>query len=140
MTFLQSKNYSDITNDQTVRHIGLETGIAGSQPYFSSFIASNISYAGYNYYYVSTGSLSIAPNVSAFVFCDNTVSNTFNVIIDVYNLNLRDVYGTLVYDFSGPNEHYFTTINESITAQFGSSIYSFTYVASGQHVLKTELT
>lgn len=138
--FIYDKNYSDITNDQTVRHTGLVTGIVGSQPYFSSFIASNISYAGYNYYYISTGSLSIAPNVSAFVFCDNTVSNTFNVSIDVYNLNLRDVYGTLVYDFSGPNEHYFTTINESITAQFGSLIFSLTYVASGQHVLKTELT
>jgi len=59
----------------------------------------------------------------------------FTVSAGNKGLNLRDVYGTLVYDFSGSNEHYFTTLNDSVTAQDGSNIFSITYVASGQHVI-----
>ena len=111
-------------------------GLIGSQPNFLSFLASNSAENGYNYYYVSEFPLTVDLGISAFVYCDNTLSNTFNVFVSSKNLNLRDVYGTLVYDFSGSNQYTFTSINDSLTANLGGFAYSITYMASAQHVLK----
>ena len=130
-THYETSNFYEI-----VQYAGIFNGILGSQPQFLSLLLANSSFSGYNFYYVSEYVTTINPGVSAFVFCDNTLSNTFDVLIDSQNMNLRDVYGSLVFDFSGSNEHEFTSINDSITASFGSYNYTITYVASAQHVLK----
>lgn len=134
--FLFDLNYEGKTFYDTVQYSGSFTGLIGGQPEFLTFLCSNSSLSGYNYYYVSEVSLTIDPGVSAFIYCDNTLSNTFDIFVNSVNMNLRDVYGTLVYDFSGSNEHSFTTINETITANLGGYNYTITYMTSAQHVLK----
>lgn len=134
--FIFDQNYNGTNFDQTVQHVGIFSGIVGSQPQFLSFLASVSSLSGYNFYYAANYPLTISSAVSGFIFCDDTLTNVFNIYLGSLNLNLRDVYGTLVYDFSGSNEHYFTTLNDSVTASSGPYTYTITYVASGQHVIK----
>ena len=128
-------NYNDKIKNQTVRQICLQSGIAGNQEYFNSFVCSSSAFEYYNYFYANSADLTISSNISAFIVCDETLTNIFSITAGNLALNLRDVYGTLVFDFSGSNEHYFTTINDSITANAGTNIISLTYVGSGQHVL-----
>jgi hypothetical protein len=133
--FIFDLNYEESNFYETVQYTGNFNGLIGSQPEFLSFLFSNSSLSGYNYYYVSDYFVTINPGVSAFIFCDNTLSNTFNVFVNSVNMNLRDVYGSLVFDFSGSNEYEFSSINDSITANLGTN-YTITYVSSAQHVLK----
>lgn len=134
--YIFDQNYSGTNFYQTVQHVGIFSGIVGAQPQFLSFLASVSALSGYNFYYVSNYPLTVNPGVSSFVFCDDTLTNSFDVYLGSLNLNLQDVYGTLVYDFSGSNEHYFTTLNDSVSAVSGPFTYTITYVASGQHVIK----
>ena len=134
--FIFDLNFEGSNFYDTVQYSGNFNGLIGSQPNFLSFLASNSAENGYNYYYVSEFPLTVDLGISAFVYCDNTLSNTFNVFVSSKNLNLRDVYGTLVYDFSGSNQYTFTSINDSLTANLGGFAYSITYMASAQHVLK----
>jgi len=133
--FIYDRNYNDIIKKQTVRHSSFYSSIVGNQKNFNSLVCTTSSSNYYNYYYAATEPLTISSTVSSFVLCDSTLTNVFAITAGNKNLNLRDVYGTLVYDFSGNNQHYFTTINDSITAQDGSNVFSITYVASGQHVI-----
>jgi hypothetical protein len=134
--FIFDQNYAGTNFDQTVQHVGIFSGIVGAQPQFLSFLASVSSLSGYNFYYVSEYPLTVNQGTSSFVFCDDTLTNTFDVYLGSLNLNLQDVYGTLVYDFSGSNEHFFNSLNDSITATSGAYSYTITYVASAQHVIK----
>lgn len=133
--FIYDRNYNDKIKNQTVRHVSIETGIVGNQKDFNSFVCSSSSSQYYNYFYANSADLTISSTISSFIVCDETLTNIFNITAGNLALNLRDVYGTLVFDFSGSNEHYFTTINDSITANTGTNIISLTYVGSGQHVL-----
>jgi len=133
--FIYDRNYNDIIKNQTVRHTSFYSTIVGNQNQFNSLICSSSSQNYYNFYYAASQALTVSSTVSSFVLCDSTITNVFTVSAGNKGLNLRDVYGTLVYDFSGSNEHYFTTLNDSVTAQDGSNIFSITYVASGQHVI-----
>ena len=133
--FIYDRNYNDIIKNQTVRAISFYSSSVANQNQFNSLIFAASSQSYYNFYYVSTLPLTISSTVSSFVVCDSTITNVFTVSAGNKNFNLRDVYGTLVYDFSGSNEHYFTTINDSVTAQDGPNQFSITYVASGQHVI-----
>jgi hypothetical protein len=133
--FIYDRNYNDRIKEQTVRHISLSSSIVANQKDFNSLVCSSSSSEFFNYYYAASQPLTVSSTVSSFIVCDSTVTNTFTVSAGNTKLNLRDVYGTLVYDFSGSNQHYFTTINDSITAQDGMNIFSITYVASGQHVI-----
>jgi hypothetical protein len=133
--FIYDRNYNDIIKQQTVRHISLSSTIVANQKDFNSLVFSSSSSDFLNYYYVATQPLTVSSSLSSIIICDSTITNIFLLSAGNKNLNLRDVYGTLVYDFSGSNEHYFTTINDSITAQDGTNIFSITYIASGQHVI-----
>jgi len=134
--FNYDKNYNDITTNQTVRHISYQSGLVGNQLYFNNFTSSVSSSSYYNYYYVATQPLTISDTVSSFVVLDQTLTNIFYVSAGTLNLNLRDVYGVLVFDFQGSQETYFTSLNQTVTAQAVSgNPISLTYVASGQHVL-----
>lgn len=133
--FIYDRNYNDIIKNQTVRHVSFYSSIVGNQNQFNSFITASFDQNYYNFYYAASQPLTVSSTVSSFIVCDSTITNVFTISAGNKNLNLRDVYGTLVYDFSGSNEHYFTTINDSITAQDGSNVFSITYVASGQHVI-----
>ena len=133
--FIYDRNYNDRIKDQTVRHVSLSSSIVANQKDFNSLICSSSASEFFNYYYAASQPLTVSNTVSSFVICDSTITNIFYVSAGNINLNLRDVYGTLVYDFSGSNQHYFTTINDSITAQDGANIFSITYIASAQHVI-----
>lgn len=133
--FIYDRNYNDVIKNQTVRAISFYSSIVANQNQFNSLICASSSQNYYNYYYAAAQPLTISSTASSFVVCDSTITNTFTVSAGNTNLNLRDVYGTLVYDFSGSNQHYFTTINDSVTAQDGANAFSITYVASGQHVI-----
>jgi hypothetical protein len=133
--FIYDRNYNDKIKNQTVRHIGIQSSVIGNQKDFNSFVCSNSSSQYYNYFYANSSDLTLSSQISAFIVCDETLTNIFNITAGILDLKLRDVYGTLVFDFSGSNEHYFTTINDSITANVGTNIIALTYVASGQHVL-----
>ena len=133
--FIYDRNYNDRIKDQTVRHVSLSSSIVANQKDFNSLICSSSASEFFNYYYAASQPLTVSSTVSSFVICDSTITNIFYVSAGNINLNLRDVYGTLVYDFSGSNQHYFTTINDSITAQDGANIFSITYIASAQHVI-----
>lgn len=133
--FIYDRNYFDVIKNQTVRHTSFYSSIVANQNQFNSLNCASSAQDYYNFYYAAAQPLTISSTISSFVVCDSTITNVFTISAGNTNLNLRDVYGTLVYDFSGSNEHYFTTINDSITAQDGSNIFSITYVASGQHVI-----
>ena len=136
--FIYDRNYNDVIKNQSVRHIGLVSQIVANQKSFNSLVCSLSSQDVYNYYYASAEDLTISNTISSFIVCDETITNIFNITAGNVALNLRDVYGTLVYDFSGSNEYYFTSINDTLTAQDGIDIFSITYVASGQHVIFLE--
>ena len=133
--FIYDRNYNDRIKDQTVRHVSLSSSIVANQKDFNSLVCASSASEFFNYYYAASQPLTVSSTVSSFVICDSTITNIFYVSAGNINLNLRDVYGTLVYDFSGSNQHYFTTINDSITAQDGANIFSITYIASAQHVI-----
>jgi hypothetical protein len=133
--FIYDRNYNDRIKEQTVRHISLSSSIVANQKDFNSLVCSSSSSEFFNYYYAASQPLTVSSTVSSFIVCDSTITNIFTISAGNTKLNLRDVYGTLVYDFSGSNQHYFTTINDSITAQDGVNIFAITYVASGQHVI-----
>ena len=133
--FIYDRNYNDIIKNQTVRHTSVYSSVVGNQNKFDSLVCGAFSQNYYNFYYADSRPLTINSTASSFIFCDSSITNVFSISAGNKNLNLRDVYGTLVYDFSGSTQHYFTTINDSITAQDGSNVFSITYVASGQHVI-----
>lgn len=134
--FIYDRNYNDIISNQTVRHISYQSDLVGTQLYFNNFTSSVSSTNYYNYYYAASQPLTVSDSVSSFLVLDQTFTNIFYVSAGSLNLKLRDVYGTLVFDFGGSNETYFTSLNQTLTAQsLSGNPISLTYVASGQHVL-----